>query len=377
MITEKEMIFEPLNDQLKGFYNYMDGDFRKNTKMGFIINFKDVVMKPEILITKRSSQGLESDDQTFYLRIDLCHTGQKYMVKDPTISSLYQKFENYMCPMASIALKINNKSLVGDLIHNDKRKERITKLQELITKGFINTVRDEQSFTNVPCFDLHFFNIIKGPFQNTLLEKEVIDKESEEIDEGEKDYSETQLDTTPTDGEITENLSKDIDEPTIQKLPPFMNMEETQEEVPIMSEDYVSPIKDIVARDLHDNFNLIAKLFGLKSSVKSILELQNQSLSNLVRDFPELQELDHVEIIENLDIMQKTQSIDNKRANSKYFEYTRQKDSSGNFKDFVEKSDILDIHLQKKLELEIASYYIGGGWTQLYSTYNDGRSYNT
>lgn len=43
MFTDNEMIFEPLNHSLKGFYNYADGDFRKNAHMGFIVNYNDIV----------------------------------------------------------------------------------------------------------------------------------------------------------------------------------------------------------------------------------------------------------------------------------------------------------------------------------------------
>jgi type IV secretory pathway component VirB8 len=43
----------------------------------------------------------------------------------------------------------------------------------------------------------------------------------------------------------------------------------------VLTEEYVSPLESITAQDLHDNFELISKLFGLKSTVKSILELQN------------------------------------------------------------------------------------------------------
>jgi hypothetical protein len=164
MLTEKEMIFEPLNDKLKGFYNYMDGDFRNNTRMGFIVNFTDVVTLPEALVTRTrtsmmSSKSAKQTNENYYLRIDLCHTGNKYMCDDPEIVEKYESFFKNRLPIASFAIKINGKSLIGDKLLNEKKLERVNRLVSLIEEGWRTNVADSKSFTNVPCFDLHFHNI--------------------------------------------------------------------------------------------------------------------------------------------------------------------------------------------------------------------------
>lgn len=89
-------------------------------------------------------------------------------------------------------------------------------------------------------------------------------------------------------------------------------------------------------------------MFGLKKNVKSVLELQNQSLSNLLKDFPDLQLLDEVEIINEDDIIDRSERA-NSMVNVRYFEYRRTKASGGNWGDMFSDSDLIDIQLQEKL----------------------------
>jgi hypothetical protein len=64
MLTDNEMIFEPLNHSLKGFYSYSEGDFRANAHMGFIVNYDDIVVQPEVLLTRiRTQENQEIDPQ--------------------------------------------------------------------------------------------------------------------------------------------------------------------------------------------------------------------------------------------------------------------------------------------------------------------------
>lgn len=141
ILTDKEMIFEPLNDKLKGFYNYMDGDFRNNSRMGFIVNFSDIVTLPEALVTRTRTSLIATNtekmtNENYYLRIDLCHTGNKYMCKDEEVIESYKLYTKLKCPIASFAIKINGKSLIGDLLNNGQKHKRVTKLVNLIEKGW-------------------------------------------------------------------------------------------------------------------------------------------------------------------------------------------------------------------------------------------------
>ena len=143
-----------------------------------------------------------------------------------------------------------------------------------------------------------------------------------------------------------------------------------------LSTNYICPIQDITAQNLHDLFPKIAKLLGLNSEVKSILELQNQSLSNLLLDFPDLEKIDEIEIVANLNIMEKTEN-QNTQANVIYYEYKRKQNKEGVCTDYIQNSDVIDTHLQQKLTEQIPYYYVANGWKLLYSSNVDGRSFTT
>lgn len=165
MLTDNEMIFEPLNHKLKGFHNYNHGDFRKNTKMGFVVGFRDIVTAPEALVTrsKTSLAGIDvakMTNENYYLRIDICDTGYRCFAKDEIAIQEYEKFSKFMRPLASFAIKINNKSLVGEVLLNGKKHERVMRLRDLLMQGWNKKNDENLSFTNVPCFDLHFYNIL-------------------------------------------------------------------------------------------------------------------------------------------------------------------------------------------------------------------------
>lgn len=48
ILTDYELIFEPLNKLLKGFINQKDGDFFNNKKLQFSIFYKDLKEKIDI-----------------------------------------------------------------------------------------------------------------------------------------------------------------------------------------------------------------------------------------------------------------------------------------------------------------------------------------
>lgn len=79
MFTDDEIIFDPLNSNLKGHYDYEAGNIQDNMRMGFIINYGDIRGNPAIV--KTPNMGLpplnESDDVdiNFNIQIDLFNTG--------------------------------------------------------------------------------------------------------------------------------------------------------------------------------------------------------------------------------------------------------------------------------------------------------------
>lgn len=152
---------------------------------------------------------------------------------------------------------------------------------------------------------MHFHNLCKGPIHYLEENKPVIEPE-ELSDHGEKN-EEDEKEASPDEGEVTEDdeIPEEV-EPGTETVDEKIEKKDAHE-IATLPTKYFSPLEGITAQDLHDNFNKISKLFGLKSTVKSILELQNQSLSNLLRDFPDLESLDKVEIMENPDILEKSE----------------------------------------------------------------------
>lgn len=75
VLSDYEIIFDPLNEQFKGIYSYENGDLLTNHKVGFILDYNDIVGD----ILKISMPEDESDpsnqSKTFDLQISLKHTG--------------------------------------------------------------------------------------------------------------------------------------------------------------------------------------------------------------------------------------------------------------------------------------------------------------
>lgn len=72
LLTDMEIIFDPLNERFKGIFGYEYGDILQNHKMGFIVSYKDIVGIPVRLM-------LESPDDDampeIVAQIGLRHTG--------------------------------------------------------------------------------------------------------------------------------------------------------------------------------------------------------------------------------------------------------------------------------------------------------------
>lgn len=349
MFTDNEMIFEPLNHALKGFYNYTEGDFRKNVHMGFIVNYNDIATYPEALVTKIRSQETQELDSQFcqnvYIKIDVCNTGYGHITQDEDVKKIYEEHKEKECPIASFAIKINNRTLIGDPVTNGKKAEIAKKIQSLILKGSKQARQNKNfSFSNLPCFDIHFHNILKGPIdykaialssrsQDTLLVKTNSEIENdleepkfqaegfEQFQTEDQDSKSNQEYRNPQRAEASIEIGSEekhlAGEVLIDEDQSSSGSIQTE-----LAKIYISPIKDITAQDLHEGFKKLSGIFGLKKNVRSVLEIQNQSLSNLLKDFPDLQLLDKVEILREDDIIDRSEQA-NTLANVRYFEYQR------------------------------------------------------
>ena len=167
MFTNREMIFEPLNENLKGFYNYSLGNFEDNSKMGFIISYADVCQRP----IKVSSPDPESNSKTlslardsteiellYHVYIELSDTGYGYTTSNKQ-SQKFKLLRDNDRPIASFAIKINRKTLTNEINTNQQRELIAEKIKAYILKGS-HDIKEvpvlQRSYTNISCFDINF-----------------------------------------------------------------------------------------------------------------------------------------------------------------------------------------------------------------------------
>lgn len=126
------------------------------------------------MVTRIQSQDNSEIDLAFcqnvYLRVDVCNTGFSQITKDDSVKKIYEAHRQLCCSVASFAIKINNRTLIGDLVSNQKKSEIAMKIKSLIIKGYEKAKNNkDSSFSNLPCFDIHFHNIIRGPVDYKAL----------------------------------------------------------------------------------------------------------------------------------------------------------------------------------------------------------------
>lgn len=75
LLTDCELMFTPLNEMLKGTYNYEFGNLHQNHKASFTVSFEDLVGEPfKISIPNEHAEDGHSE-ATFDLKIGLRQTG--------------------------------------------------------------------------------------------------------------------------------------------------------------------------------------------------------------------------------------------------------------------------------------------------------------
>lgn len=76
MITDYELIFEPLNDKFKGFVNQSEGNLLKNKKCQMVINYKDI--SDEILVMNLPDKVYDNKNEVsmnYYFQVSVHNTG--------------------------------------------------------------------------------------------------------------------------------------------------------------------------------------------------------------------------------------------------------------------------------------------------------------
>lgn len=170
ILTDMEVMFDPLGEQFKGHFNYEHGDLLKNTRMGTIINYKDICGE----IQKLAFQEVDEDSDTettvtrFGIQLNLHHTGYVYYSKPPAIE-IYEKLREQERPLASLCLKINSHNLTGERLSEDKQEEIADLLIATVEKRIFRAKHEAdkkpnkgqvQSMTSVPFFDINYQNLL-------------------------------------------------------------------------------------------------------------------------------------------------------------------------------------------------------------------------
>jgi len=298
LLTEYEMIFEPLNDSLKGYFSYGHSNILTNTKMGFIIAYSDIISNAS---SSCHIEALEENDDDveerllYHINLKLSHTGFYFVANNEQkerISKLNQEGKH----IASISLKIAPISLLGERRPNDIRKiiseiilKQITKWQNKATQ----LEEKEHSTTIVPAFDINFTGILDIPaniINGAMVEERL--------------------------AEVTE-------------------------------------------------------LFGFSNHVKSIMQLNNESMVSLQTLFPLLQQPE--EQLLNKETLIERSRHSQKKHNATYVNIS----DEPLFKEKFEGSQLLTLGTKKWLEHSIPIYVYDSGWQLLYARSLHGFSFNT
>ena len=76
IITDYELIFEPLNEKFKGFVNQSEGNLLKNKKCQMVINYEDIC--DEILVMNLPDKMHESQEMVsmnYFFQLGVHNTG--------------------------------------------------------------------------------------------------------------------------------------------------------------------------------------------------------------------------------------------------------------------------------------------------------------
>lgn len=78
IITDYELIFEPLNDKFKGFVNQSEGNLLKNKKCQIVINYEDI--SDDILVMNLPDKVNNKNKEIFmnyFFQLNVHNTGYK------------------------------------------------------------------------------------------------------------------------------------------------------------------------------------------------------------------------------------------------------------------------------------------------------------
>lgn len=118
IITECEVIFEPLNKSLKGFINQTQDDFFNNKKLSFSIAYEDLKYDIDICsIPSRKNSETDEISINYFVQLDLFHTGYFYYTDEET-KKVMLDLKKKNKPLARVNIKMNNFNLLDEKMTN-------------------------------------------------------------------------------------------------------------------------------------------------------------------------------------------------------------------------------------------------------------------
>lgn len=322
------------------------GNFDQNTKMGFIVNYSDIVGIPSKIFSPdpESIQNGNSEqiELIYYIQIDLYNTGYIYLAEE----KIKKKMENLKKKgrsLASFCIKINRKNLLNELLLNEEREVIAEKIIAHIIKGkneVLKIPKEEQSITNIPCFDINFKNIL-------LTEQEL------ENEQKKGDFFKEEIKENNEDDDKENNDFIDLDEDEIKEKEPEIEIEETNfnESSPIKhkarSLEIIENEKNLAvnADAIREKFPQIKEYFGVCERIKKMEKLNNQSMQPLDFLFPEIEKTEEEIIQASKTVLDKSKNQD-KRHNVKLINF---EENEPKFSVMHPGSDILSEWLKEKV----------------------------
>lgn len=301
--------------------------------MGFIVNYKDIVGIPSKIFSP-DPESMNSEDSNqieliYYIQIDLYNTGFIYLA-DENVKNKLKILRKKGRPLASFCIKINRKNLLNELLLNEEREVIAEKILGNIIKGkeLVQDIPEqEQSFTNVPCFDINFKNILltEQEEKEKAEEKKFSFEVKEELEIKEEDDKE----------EEEEDVKEDLDESS-----PIKNKVRSLEI--LENEKQLSVNAEII----RNNFPIIREYFGVSEKITHIENLNNQSMQPLDSLFPEIEKTEEEIIKSSKTVLDKSENQNN-RHNVKLINFDEDDEKFGKL---LPKSDFITEWVKEKVK---------------------------
>lgn len=165
ILTDFEILFEPLNSKLKGFINQDTEDYFQNRKLGMSISYRDLL---ETIDVVRIPDRLSKDEKistNYFLELQVYNTGN-YLQTDEYTRNLVDSCQTKGLPLARVYMKINNSNLLNVKLSEESKAQIankiIVRIKEKRAKFLEKEKKEHQlSQTKIPFFDIDFKTMLR------------------------------------------------------------------------------------------------------------------------------------------------------------------------------------------------------------------------